>query len=202
MRNSNYIKVRFKRNKIRSCFVRFEIYTVEDWKIRFLGMRNDCLRFYSQIRICLDGLWVTRGPRSPIIAPLVGRIYVRSIREKACNESAKLSHDGRDILWYSILISRRNFRLVKWNRVSRNNTSFFSFIYWNFQRFFILGIFNSPDISNFSYLEIINRSYVKFNISKNYFPQYCCTSFSNFPLIDHFEKAGRENSLNSCNVHN
>lgn len=81
-------------------------------------MRNDCLRFYSQIRICLDGLWVTRGPRSPIIAPLGGRIYVRSIREKACNESAKLSHDGRDILWYSTLISRRNFRLVKWNRVS------------------------------------------------------------------------------------
>lgn len=175
---------------------------MEDWKIRFLGMRNDCLRFYSQIRICLDGLWVTRGPRSPIIAPLGGRIYVRSIREKACNESAKLSHDGRDILWYSTLISRRNFRLVKWNRVSRNNTSFFSFIYWNFQWFFILGIFNSPDISNFSYLEIINRSHVKFNISKNYFPQYCCASFSNFPLIDHFEKAGRENSLNSCNVHN
>lgn len=39
---------------------------------RVPSMRNDCLRFYSQIRICLEGLWVTRGPRSPIIAPLGG----------------------------------------------------------------------------------------------------------------------------------
>lgn len=86
-----------------SILVRFGRLKYTRWGGYVSSMRNDCLRFYSQIRICLEGFSgrVTRGPRprSPIIVPL--RIYAWSIREKACNESAKLFHDGRDILWYS-----------------------------------------------------------------------------------------------------
>lgn len=66
-------------------------------------------------------LWREKGDAwssFPYYCPAVAlRIYAWSIREKACNESAKLFHDGRDILWYSTLarltlISRyRNFEM-------------------------------------------------------------------------------------------
>lgn len=62
----------------RSCFDPVSIQSIEIYTRigglveRVSSMRNDCLRFYSQIRICLEGLWVTRGPRSPIIVPLGG----------------------------------------------------------------------------------------------------------------------------------